>query len=132
MNFHLVLEYDPKSNFVLEVIEEDYKICKTTKPIKAYNKSDTKIVLDHSSLFYFISGAKGHCEKGQKLLVRVLSTKRTSRARSSVASPAPTPSSVELLPPTLVPTVDDGTLKGEYVYMAMFLGSLVGLALKGD
>ncbi|CAL5374673.1 unnamed protein product [Camellia sinensis] len=126
----LVLEYNPKSVSVLEVIEEDYKNCITAKPIKAYNDSNTKIVLDHSGLFYFISGAEGHCEKGgQKLLVRVLSAKCGSRARPPVALPAPAPSPVELLPPAPVPTADGGTLKGEYVCMAMFLGSLVGLAL---
>ncbi|CAL5376358.1 unnamed protein product [Camellia sinensis] len=125
----VVLEYDPKSVSVLEVTEEDYKNCNMAKPIKAYNDSNTKIVLDHSGLFYFISGAEGHCEKGQKLLVRVLSAKRGSRARPPVALPAPAPSPVELLPPAPVPTADGGTLKGEYVCMAMFLGSLVGLAL---
>ncbi|KAL7224321.1 hypothetical protein ACSBR1_025722 [Camellia fascicularis] len=128
----LVLEYDPKSDSVLEVTEEDYKICNTVKPIKAYNDSNTKIVLNHSGLFYFICGAEGHCEKGQKLLVRVLSAKRGSRARPPVALPAPAPSPVELLPPAPVPTADGGTLKGEYVCMAMFLGSLVGLALMSE
>ncbi|PIN17650.1 hypothetical protein CDL12_09683 [Handroanthus impetiginosus] len=70
----IVLKYG-KNDSVLEVTEADYKTCNKSNPIKSYNDGNTKITLDKSGPFFFISGAEGHCEKGQKLEIKVLSAK---------------------------------------------------------
>lgn len=82
-----VLKYDGKTDSVLEVTEEDYKTCNKSNPIKSYNDGNTRITLDKSGPFFFISGAEGHCEKGQKLEIKVLSAKHGH----SPAVPAPSP-----------------------------------------
>ncbi|KAL7239253.1 hypothetical protein ACSBR2_005200 [Camellia fascicularis] len=42
----------------------------------AEHKDDnTKVKLNRSGPFYFISGEEGHCDKGQKLIVVVMSAK---------------------------------------------------------
>lgn len=95
--FFTVLNYDPKSDSVLQVNEEDYNNCNKAQPIKSYEDGVTKILLDRSGPFFFISGANGHCEKGQKLDVIVLSPKHSSSIRvkflAPTLAPAPAPES---------------------------------------
>ncbi|RYR05871.1 hypothetical protein Ahy_B06g085699 [Arachis hypogaea] len=65
----LVWKYDGGKDSVLEVNKEDYGNCNTSNPIKKFNGGNTKVELDHPGPFYFISGAKGSCEQGEKLHV---------------------------------------------------------------
>ncbi|XP_055802333.1 early nodulin-like protein 1 [Solanum dulcamara] len=95
---YIVLNYDPKSDSVLEVNEEDYNNCNKAQPIKTYKDGETKILLDKSGPFFFISGANGHCENGQKLQLKVLSPQHSSSNDHFTASapvkfitPAPSP-----------------------------------------
>ena len=56
----------------MQVGEEDYKDCNATHPTFFSNIGNTEFKFQHSGTFYFISGAAGHCEKGQKMVVRVM------------------------------------------------------------
>ena len=132
-----MLNYDPKLDSVLQVTVEDYKVCSRSNPIKSYTDGNTTISLDHSGAFYFISGAKGHCEEGQKLEVRVLSAKHAPRAHppatspvsAPVPAPAPSPYPAEIIPPVTAPSGGASGLRvGVCVGVVGFLGSLVGLA----
>ncbi|KAJ1413107.1 Phytocyanin domain [Sesbania bispinosa] len=68
---------------------EGYANCNShPSPIERYSDGNTKVKLDRPGPFYFISGAKGHCEKGQKVIVVVVSPKRS---RYMAISPAPSP-----------------------------------------
>ncbi|XP_044471415.1 early nodulin-like protein 1 [Mangifera indica] len=67
----LIFRYDDKTDSVLEVSKGDYEACETSRPIKEYRDGNTTIELELSGRFYFISGAAGHCQKGQKLRVHV-------------------------------------------------------------
>ncbi|XAR66749.1 hypothetical protein NMG60_11013073 [Bertholletia excelsa] len=133
----LVLKYDPKADSVLQVSEEDFESCNGSKPIRVYSDGDTKIALDRSGPFYFISGAEGHCEKGQKMVVRVLSPRHGSRIHPSVASisvppssaPAPAPSPAALAIPAPAPAGDGCAWKAGRVSLGVAFGSLFGLAL---
>ena len=91
-----VWKYDGGKDSVLQVSKENYANCNTSNPIEEHKDGNTKVKLDRSGAFYFISGAEGHCQKGQKLVVVVLSPRHT------VISPAPSP--VELEGPTIAPT----------------------------
>ncbi|KAL1221591.1 Early nodulin-like protein 5 [Cardamine amara subsp. amara] len=73
---------------VLVVSEEEYKKCKATKPQLYSNNEDTVFKLDRPGLFYFISGVSGHCEKGQKMIIKVMETES-----STESSPPPSSSS---------------------------------------
>ncbi|KAJ4709582.1 Early nodulin-like protein [Melia azedarach] len=89
----LLWKYDGKTDSVLEVTKEHYDNCKTSKPIKEYKDGDTKIELSRSGPHYFISGAKEHCQKGQKVLVVVLPEKHKSPdgGKPPASAPAPSP-----------------------------------------
>ncbi|MED6216987.1 hypothetical protein PIB30_013201 [Stylosanthes scabra] len=88
--------------------KEDYGNCNTTSPIKKFNDGNTKVELDHPGPFFFISGAKGNCEQGEKLHVVVL-TPRGSPAPSHAPATTPSPSSGFEEAPTLSPAVAPST-----------------------
>ncbi|KAJ7955649.1 Early nodulin-like protein [Quillaja saponaria] len=92
----LIWKYDSKTESVLQVIEEDYETCNRLNPIDAYSDGNTKVELDRSGPFFFISGAEGHCDKGLKLIVVVMSN-RHGGARGLFPVPVPSPAP---LPPT--------------------------------
>ena len=58
---------------VMEVTEEDYKKCNSSHPNFFSNTGNTVLKLDHTGPFYFISGVFGHCEKGQRMIIKVKS-----------------------------------------------------------
>ncbi|CAL0317383.1 unnamed protein product [Lupinus luteus] len=66
------IHFSYKKDSVMEVSEEDYKDCNATHPTFFSNIGNTVFILNHSGTFYFISGASGHCDKGQKMIVRVM------------------------------------------------------------
>ncbi|KAK7838446.1 early nodulin-like protein 1 [Quercus suber] len=65
-------EHDPLIDSVLEVTKADYDKCYVSNPIKEHSDVNTKVELDRSGPFYFISNAVVSCEEGQKLTVVVL------------------------------------------------------------
>lgn len=93
-----VWKYDSGKDSVLQVNKEGYVSCNISNPIEEYKDGNTKVKLSRSGPFYFISGTKGNCEKGQKLVVVVLSP----RNRYTGISPAPAP--VEFDGPAVAPT----------------------------
>ncbi|BAT89540.1 hypothetical protein LR48_Vigan08g015900 [Vigna angularis] len=97
INDTIVFNYKKGSDSVLEVKKEDYDKCNKTNPIKKFENGDTEFKFDRSGPFYFISGNDGNCEKGQKLIVVVLSPRKSP-------SPSPSPSLSPLLPPKDMPS----------------------------
>ncbi|XP_059453948.1 piriformospora indica-insensitive protein 2-like [Corylus avellana] len=61
-----------KKDSVLVVSEEEYEKCHSAHPLFFANDGDGVFKLDRPGLFYFISGAAGHCERGQKMIVKVI------------------------------------------------------------
>ncbi|KAK1275611.1 Early nodulin-like protein 1 [Acorus gramineus] len=121
----LVWKYEAGKDSVLQVTREAYLSCNTTGPVAEHGDGNTTVGLDKSGAFYFISGEKGHCEKGQKLIVVVL-----SKRSSSVSSPAPAPMDSE--GPAIAPASGGAAAVaarrgGGIVGGLVVLGGLVGL-----
>ncbi|MQL97240.1 hypothetical protein Taro_029939 [Colocasia esculenta] len=76
----LVFKY--KKDSVMMVTEEEYDHCNAKQPIFFYNNGNTEVELDHAGIYYFISGLREHCEKGQKMIVRVLGHSEDRRTSS--------------------------------------------------
>ncbi|XP_027357169.1 mavicyanin-like [Abrus precatorius] len=72
--FHVgdTIRFKYEKDSVMEVGEGDYKLCNATHPTFFSNNGNTVFKFEHSGTFYFISGASGHCKKGQKMIVRVM------------------------------------------------------------
>ncbi|KAM7267793.1 hypothetical protein ACFE04_009959 [Oxalis oulophora] len=66
------LRFKYTKDSVMEVREEAYKTCNSNKPMFFSNSGDTVFKLDYPGTFYFISGASGHCEMGQKMILKVM------------------------------------------------------------
>ncbi|XP_068647943.1 early nodulin-like protein 13 [Aristolochia californica] len=95
----LVWKIDDEKDSVLQVTREDYQSCNTSNPIASHKDSEVKIKLDRSGPLFFISGLKVNCDKGEKMIVVVLS--RRSRGFFGT-SPAPSP--MEFEGPAIAPT----------------------------
>lgn len=63
---------------MLKVTKEDYKKCNSSHPTYFSNTGNSVFMFNHSGSFYFISGAAGHCEKGQRMIVKVMSADEES------------------------------------------------------
>uniref|UniRef100_A0A1J3IEL8 Early nodulin-like protein 1 n=1 Tax=Noccaea caerulescens TaxID=107243 RepID=A0A1J3IEL8_NOCCA len=115
----IVFRYEAGKDSVLHVTQEAYKSCNTTNPLANYTDGETKVKLDRSGPFYFISGADGHCEKGQKLSLVVISPRHVA------FSPAPSPTLVEFGDgPALAPAPTSGSarLGGGFAVLCLVLG----------
>ncbi|MBA0547886.1 hypothetical protein Golob_019019 [Gossypium lobatum] len=105
----LVWKYDGGKDSVLQVSKEDYTSCNTSNPIAEYKDGNTKVKLEKSGPYFFMSGAKGHCEQGQKMIVVVMSQKH----RYIGISPAPSP--VDFEGPAVAPTSGVAGLKAGFL-----------------
>ncbi|KAK1269829.1 Early nodulin-like protein 1 [Acorus gramineus] len=122
----LVWKYEAKKDSVVEVTREAYLSCNATDPISQNDEGNTTVRFERSGAFYFISGEKGHCQKGQKLIVVVLSRKSGGSASSS-PSPAPMGS---FDGPAIAPASGDARRIGgssHVVGALVVLGGLVGM-----
>jgi len=61
----------------MEVTEEEYEKCVSTRPLFFSNNGNTVFKVDRPGLFFFISGVRGHCERGQKMIIKVLDIEAT-------------------------------------------------------
>ncbi|XP_047339450.1 early nodulin-like protein 1 [Impatiens glandulifera] len=112
----ILWNYDGDKDSVLEVNKRDYITCNTSNPIEVHKDGDTKVKLERSGPFYFISGAQGHCEKGQKVIIVVM-----SRKHHLVFAPAPAP----VDGPAVAPT--SGGSRNCYILVVAFLGFVLTL-----
>ncbi|CAH1422347.1 unnamed protein product [Lactuca virosa] len=71
-NINDTLHFAYKKDSVLVVSKEEHAKCKSSHPIFFSNNGDTTFEIDRSGYFYFISGVSGHCERGLKMIVKVL------------------------------------------------------------
>ncbi|KAH6757557.1 hypothetical protein C2S51_038705 [Perilla frutescens var. frutescens] len=115
----LVWEYDGSKDSVLQVTKRDYVTCNASSPIETYTGGNTKLKLERSGPYYFISGADGHCQKGQKLIVVVISEKH----RNLRIFPAPSPAESEGPAIAPAPSSGAGSLSGGVLMVA--LGALL-------
>ncbi|KAI8011780.1 Early nodulin-like protein 2 [Camellia lanceoleosa] len=87
VNDTLFFKYKKGSNSVLVVTKQDYDQCNTQKPIMKLDNGDSVLKFDRSGLFYFISGVKANCDKGQKLITLVLAVRKQQKSPPPMAAP---------------------------------------------
>ncbi|XP_061996280.1 mavicyanin-like [Rosa rugosa] len=79
----LFFSYNKQYHNVVQVSEQGFKSCNSSSPIAAYSSGSDTITLERPGHYYFLCGAPGHCEDGQKVDVQV------SRPIPDNPSPAP-------------------------------------------
>lgn len=70
---------------------DDYKRCGADRPVLRLEGGEARFRLERSGFLYFISGAPGHCDAGQRFTVRVMA-QRDNGAASPTEAPAMSPS----------------------------------------
>ncbi|PKA60234.1 Early nodulin-like protein 1 [Apostasia shenzhenica] len=76
------LSFKYKKDSVMVVTDEEYENCRSTQPVFFSNNGKTEFQLDRPGLFYFISGINGHCERGEKMIIKVLDSPGGPRSPS--------------------------------------------------
>ncbi|CAH9128179.1 unnamed protein product [Cuscuta epithymum] len=69
-----ILRFEYQKDSVMVVSKAEYEKCRSARPVFFSNDGHTAYKLDRPGLFYFISGVSGHCERGLKMIVKVLET----------------------------------------------------------
>ncbi|CAN6586601.1 unnamed protein product [Malus baccata var. baccata] len=72
---------------LMQVTKQDFESCNTTATIAVYTSGSDTITLKRPDHYYFLCGAPGHCQAGQKIDVKVT----LPIPQSSLASPNPAP-----------------------------------------
>jgi Plastocyanin-like domain len=70
---------------VWEVTKSDYEACTSSSPLNRYSDGNTVVALTETGTKYFYCNTSGHCKKGMKLEVTVVSS------TESDSPPSPTP-----------------------------------------
>lgn len=68
----LLVDFKYDKDSVMGVTEEEYEKCRSARPLFFSNNGDTVFKFDRPGMFYFISGVSGHCDRGQKMIIKVL------------------------------------------------------------
>ncbi|XP_019185074.1 PREDICTED: early nodulin-like protein 2 [Ipomoea nil] len=92
VNDTIIFKYKKGEDSVLVVHKRDYYHCNKTSPIHNLTDGHSRITFTRPGEFFFISGQADNCDKGEKMVIVVLSP----RPPPSSSSPAPAP---VLLPP---------------------------------
>ncbi|KAF7069644.1 hypothetical protein CFC21_075243 [Triticum aestivum] len=89
-HFHVgdIVHFKYNQDSVMVVTEEGYNKCESSHPIFFSNSGNTQVRLDRPGPFYFISGVTGHCQGGQKLVIKVTDKARPPSGPPSGAAPA--------------------------------------------
>ncbi|KAK9090228.1 hypothetical protein Sjap_023405 [Stephania japonica] len=81
-----IIHFKYEKDSVMMVSEIEYKDCISSHPSFFSNNGNTQFKFDRSGLFYFISGVSGHCERGQKVIIKVMSADSNKDDSSSAAT----------------------------------------------
>ncbi|KAK9673740.1 hypothetical protein RND81_12G185900 [Saponaria officinalis] len=88
--FHIgdSIRFKYSKDSVLQVDREAYGNCNGTSPISKFEDGNTVVEFDRSGFFYFISGKAGHCEAGQKMIIRVMVQSGVQHPPANAPSPS--------------------------------------------
>lgn len=125
--------YDAEKDSVLQVRKKDYHNCNSSSPIAEHRDGDTRVRLRRSGVHYFISGAEGACEEGEKLVVVVLSENHRLGFEDGLSpAPAPAPAGFDGGSSAMAPVTGGGAAKaGGGGLVGAVLALLVGGGVLG-
>ncbi|KAK9086722.1 hypothetical protein Syun_029116 [Stephania yunnanensis] len=94
-----IFEYHAHSHNVMQVNPSDFKSCNSTAPpLAVYTSGNDTVTFKMAGNYYFICGAPGHCEAGQKVEIKVVPSSPSS-SMSGASRPALSPSALSPVPP---------------------------------
>ncbi|XP_034212853.1 mavicyanin-like [Prunus dulcis] len=85
VNDTLIFAYNNQFHNVMQVTTQDFESCNPNSPVTVYTSGSEIITFDRPGNFYFLCGAPGHCQAGQR--VEIMATLPKSDDSSPSASP---------------------------------------------
>lgn len=85
----LLFSYNNQFHNVMQVTEQDFNACNSSSAMATYSSGSDRITLERPGHYYFLCGAPGHCEAGQKVNIEV-------NLPHSFPSPSPAPYGLSL------------------------------------
>ncbi|ONH95631.1 hypothetical protein PRUPE_7G081300 [Prunus persica] len=67
----LIFTYNNQFHNVMQVSDQDFESCNATSAISSYTSGSDTITLKRPGHYYFLCGAPGHCQAGQKVDIKV-------------------------------------------------------------
>ncbi|CAB4317260.1 unnamed protein product [Prunus armeniaca] len=67
----LIFAYNNQFHNVMQVSDQDFESCNATSAISSYTSGSDTITLKRPGHYYFLCGAPGHCQAGQKVDIKV-------------------------------------------------------------
>ncbi|NP_001354072.1 uncharacterized protein LOC100280850 precursor [Zea mays] len=89
----IAFTYQPGKDSVLLVDERSYDACDASSPTDTFADGSTVFTFNRSGPFYFISGNKGNCDRGEKLVVVVMAERAAIGTGGTGLAPSPSSSS---------------------------------------
>ncbi|KAL6651817.1 hypothetical protein ACP70R_010742 [Stipagrostis hirtigluma subsp. patula] len=86
-------DFKYKTDSVMSVTEDEYNDCRSAHPIFFANNGVTDVLLDRPGYFYFISGVAGHCQRGRRMIIKVIGRDAPPPAPQGASPPPPVPPS---------------------------------------
>ncbi|XP_020675768.1 basic blue protein-like [Dendrobium catenatum] len=83
----LLFQYDKQLHNVLQVNKQAYHKCNTEAPIAVFNTGYDSITIRSKEHLYFICGAPGHCEAGQKVSIKISKSKAPVEPSPTIEPP---------------------------------------------
>ncbi|KAJ8561106.1 hypothetical protein K7X08_027296 [Anisodus acutangulus] len=128
VNDTIVFKYKRGSDSILLVDKDDYSKCNKDKPILELKHGESKFKFEGSGPFYFISGHEDNCEKGQKLLLVVLSPNHKAHKAHRAESPAPAVSNGPISPaPAPAKSGATGFIGGPSGFISGFFSLIIAI-----
>lgn len=87
--YFVAFKYTQGVDSVLAVSKNDFDTCNINNPITKMDDGNSVFKLDKAGPFYFISGNKSNCDRGQKLNLVVISPKNHHTGSPVASPPAP-------------------------------------------
>ncbi|XP_027368802.1 LRR receptor-like serine/threonine-protein kinase GSO1 [Abrus precatorius] len=112
------LRFKYENDSVMVVTEEEYEKCKSSHPIFFSNNGDTVFKFDRPGLFFFISGVSGHCNRGEKMIIKVLDLEAAPSPQSAneSAQQSPSKSGISQMTPMNIITIFVMSIFGMQLY----------------
>ncbi|KAJ1384342.1 Phytocyanin domain [Sesbania bispinosa] len=87
----IIFAYNAQFHNVMRVTHAMYKSCNASSPMTTFTSGNDSIKISNYGHHFFICGAPGHCQAGQKVDINVLNVSAASptKSPSAVASPVP-------------------------------------------
>ncbi|KAL1561832.1 mavicyanin-like [Salvia divinorum] len=125
----IVFEYNSQFHNVMRVTHAEYKSCNVSSPVTTHTSGNDSIVIDTHGHHFFVCGAPGHCQAGQKVDINVPRAPSVAPGPLGSASPSASATPAPPLAPGAPAPSSGASLSAPLITPFRKLGSMLLLQL---